>query len=98
MSIKSFTEKFEKLSKELEKEPTPINKLLTKSFMEKYTDFSSFDELLENSNFTVNTNTDFENLPKEEFDNYIDSVTKFSSWSEMIKKAGSLYVVSKLKL
>lgn len=70
--------------------------LFTEDFMSKYTNFSSFDELLKAGNFIVNSTEDFKAIPDDEFDKHIRSVTKFSSWKEMLEKASAEWVEKKL--
>ena len=73
-----------------------FDKLFTCSFMNKYTNFSNFDDLLYAGNFIVNSQEDFEAIPDKEFDIHISSCTKFSTWEEMLNKATELYVSKKL--
>lgn len=74
-----------------------FDKLFTPAFMSKYTDFSSFEELLEKGGFVVNSQEDFENIPDDEFDQHIHKNTKFDKWEDMLGKAMELYVASQLK-
>lgn len=87
----------EKGAKELEKtKHIPFEELFTKSFMAKYTDFSSFDDLLTSGGFEVNSQDDFLAIPDDVFDNHISSVTRFNNWESMLNKATDLYVSKKL--
>jgi hypothetical protein len=70
--------------------------LFTRDFMMKYTSFTSFEQLLESGNFVVNSLEDFEDIPDDVFDRHIRSVTKFSSWQEMLIKASEEWVKEKL--
>jgi len=69
-----------------------FSELFTPSFMTEYTDFSSFEELLDAGNFVVNSQEDFANIPDDVFDEHISKTTKFRDWEEMRIKAAELYV------
>ena len=70
--------------------------LFNKSFMTKFSKFSSFEELLEASNFVVNSPEDFKAIPKDKFNSHVKAFTKFSTWEEMYSKAGELWTSSQL--
>lgn len=70
--------------------------LFAESFMNEYTNFSTFDEFLTAGNFTVNSQEDFEAIPDNDMDNHVSETTKFSSWQEMLNKAGEEYTLKKL--
>jgi len=72
--------------------------LFNKKFMSKYTIFNSFEELLTNGNYEVNSKKDFADIPEKEFDKYLTHCTKFTSWKEMYSKAGHEYFDSFLNL
>ncbi|MGF7059244.1 hypothetical protein [Brassicibacter mesophilus] len=89
----------EKAAKDLEKEKyIPFENLFTKSFMLKYTNFTTFDELLEDGNFVVNSEEDFKAIPDDEFDKHIAATTRFSKWEDMLNHATEIYVSKKLGL
>ena len=98
---------FDELSKELKtisknaqrldgENQVSFEDLFDKFFMEKYTNFSSFDELLEAGNFIVNSEEDFLAIPDDLFDSHINSVTKFETWQTMLDKATELWVEKEL--
>jgi hypothetical protein len=70
--------------------------LFNNRFMEKYTDTSSIEEFLERSGFVINSQEDFEKIPNEEFDIYVQKNTQFSSWEEMLQEATGEYVSKQL--
>lgn len=105
MEFKGLDELINKLDKtakaaqELDGEhEVSFEELFTKSFMRKYTDFSTFDEFLEAGNFTVNSQEDFENIPDADLDAHVSKTTKFSSWEDMFDEAGEVYTIKKLGL
>lgn len=97
-------DKLEKRLKEMEKgareladkEQIPFSDLFTDSFMAKYTNFSTFEELLSEGGFTVNSQSDFESIPEDELDIHISKTTAFSSWKDMLEKATTDYCSKKL--
>ena len=94
-SLKSLSQKVQ----ELEGTHTvSFDKLFTESFMEKHTDYSSFDEFLKAGNFVVNSQEDFEAIPDDVLYQYVSQATDFGSWEDMLSKATNEYLSSKLSL
>ncbi len=77
----------------------PLSDLLSVSFLGRYTKFASFsefeDKILENG-FSIETQQDFENLPESEWNLFIARYTHFSSWDELIQKAGAEWAKKQL--
>jgi hypothetical protein len=67
--------------------------LFNASFMKNYSEFDSFEALLEAGGYKVETKADFEAIPEDEFDAFIAKHSHFSSWQEMYKKAGKEYMI-----
>lgn len=89
--------RMEKAAKDLENtHSVSFNELFTSSFMRKYTNFTDFDVFLEAGNFIVNSQEDFEAIPDSELDSHVSKTTKFSSWEDMLGKAGEEYTFKKL--
>lgn len=87
----------EKAARELEgKQTVPLSVLFNDSFMLKYTKFDNLDALFENSDFEVETDEDFAKIPDDQWDQYINEVTDFENWEEMMSKAAELYALKKL--
>lgn len=74
----------------------PFDELFTRSFMEPRTDFETFDELLEESMWEVNSEEDFLAIPDDEFDEYIAEHTIFDDWESMYTKATEKWVAKQL--
>ncbi|MFB3766582.1 MAG: hypothetical protein ACE14P_15240 [Methanotrichaceae archaeon] len=66
--------------------------------MNKYTDYSSIDEMFDASGFKVESNEDFDKIPVDKLDKFIKEHTKFPTWEKMIGTAGEEYVIHKLGL
>jgi DNA-directed RNA polymerase subunit M/transcription elongation factor TFIIS len=75
----------------------PIYILFNKQFMRKYTNFSSFDEFINNCPITLDefSHGFDEKIPlkyPKKWDKYVKDTTVFSSWSEMFDKAIELHL------
>ena len=74
----------------------PLSELLTSGFLAKHTRFLSEDEMFEASGFKVETAEDFEKIPDEEWDRFIEQNTPFTTWSDMLSAAGAEWAQKKL--
>lgn len=91
---------FDKANKQIEKimitlsveEEIPLCELFTPSFMGRYTNFRSFEDLLRSGGFKVESQDDFVAILGAEFDCYISSNTRFRSWRNMLNKAKRVYL------
>lgn len=68
-----------------------FSELFNSSFMQRYTNFTSFEALIEASGFKVET-------PDDDWDKHIAKTTKFSNWQEMINAARSEWAKNQLRL
>ncbi len=91
--LKKMKQNAEKLSRQKE---VPFSKLFTPTFMRKYTNFSTFDELLNAGGFSAETTEEFEAIPDEPFDAHIAATTKFRTWDDMLSTATEQYVTKQL--
>lgn len=73
-----------------------LDVLLTPGFLAKHTRFLSADEMLEASGFNVETAEDFEKIPYEEWNNFIEQNTPFATWSDMLSAAAAEWAQKKL--
>lgn len=71
-----------------------LKDLFHPSFMKKYTDFQSIDEMAEASGLDIKSLDDFNKIPKE----FIRGHTRFMSWDEMSKTATEQWVARNLQL
>src|SRR5258706_14437758 len=60
----------------------PFSELFPSGFMAKYTNFTSFDDLLAKCGFKVETVEDFANIPDAPWNTFIASTTRFAHWDE----------------
>lgn len=99
--LKEAQEKLQKLSKDAEKldgQSVSLTDVMTDSFISENSSFGSFNELLEASEFKVESQEDFAAIPDTEWDAFIGGNTNFSNWQEMISSAGALYARKQLGL
>jgi len=75
-----------------------FGELFPPGFMARYTNFTSFDDLLAKSGFKVETREDFANIPDAAWDAFIASSTYFANWEEMLQKAFEEYAQRKLAI
>ncbi|MDF2605916.1 MAG: hypothetical protein K0S34_106 [Bacillales bacterium] len=75
-----------------------FKELFNESFMMKNTNYSNFKDFLDAGNFNVETQEDFDNLPKNDLDQHVSKTTNFSDWEEMLGTAGNDYVAKEMGL
>jgi hypothetical protein len=74
-----------------------FSELFTAQFMRTHTDeFGSFEEFLEESPWTVESEVDFEAIPEREFDEYVAGNTVFKDWESMMSAAAREWAVRQL--
>lgn len=76
----------------------PMEEIFPGEFMEQHTRFASFDELLEESEWNVESQEDFEAIPDEPFDEYIAETTEFENWEEMYASSAKEWMKKELGL
>lgn len=78
--------------------PFPIAELLPDPFIERTTNFESIGELLASSGFDTSTQTAFEAIPEQDWDQFIEDESEFSSWQEMLQAAGQAWLANQMDL
>ena len=73
-----------------------FEEMFNQTFMRKYTSFESFEKLLEAGNFTVESEYDFDSIPEDKLNDLIKSTTRFTSWNDMLSKAGEEWALKNL--
>lgn len=87
----------ERGAKELENtKSVSFDELFTDTFMKKHTQFDNLQAFFKDSNFTIGSQEDFENIPTAELDKHVANSTNFNNWQEMIDAAGTDYAYRKL--
>lgn len=83
MSFKKLSDTLSNLTKnaeELEKTSSiPLEDLLTSTFLKKYTSLDSLELFIKDSPFTDVSFSNFENISEIELDNYVRTISSFST-------------------
>lgn len=72
--------------------------ILTSNFISEHTRFANANELFEASGFKCDSQEDFEAIPEDELDKFIQSESSFGSWKDMLGAAGRAWTIKKLGL
>jgi len=100
--LKEFQKKLENLERKAEalhgEQEVPFTELFNSSFMQRHTNFSTMEELIEVGGFKVETAEDFKAIPEQEWDEHIAKTTRFANWQEMMEKAGAEWAKKQLGL
>jgi hypothetical protein len=76
----------------------PLAELFPVSFLTKNTEFESLESMFQASGFEVESQEDFEMIPDDEWDSFIEGHTRFSNWEEMLGVAVQEWAARKLGL
>jgi hypothetical protein len=74
----------------------PFSELFNPAFMRRYTNFESFEALIEAGCFKVENMDDFKAIPDQAWDQHIAKTTRFSNWQEMMNSAGTEWAKKQL--
>ncbi len=85
--FKDFGEKLSKAAEETSGNVS-LDKLFNKGFMAKYSNLQTIDEMFDKAGFVIESEGDFTALPEETLSSIVKQHTSFSSWEEMLGKAG----------
>ncbi|WP_436930114.1 hypothetical protein [Halosimplex halobium] len=66
--------------------------LFPEDFMQTHTEFESIRQFFEASPWTVESEADFDRIPGEQFDAYVDEHTGFNSWEAMLSAAAREWI------
>ena len=102
MGVEIDTSGFDELERKLEEisgeNEVSFGELFPDSFIKTHTDFKTLEELFEESEYKVETQEDFEQIPQEGWDEFIENNTEFSNWKDMAGKAFQEWVSKKLNI
>lgn len=76
----------------------PFTELFNDSFMDKYTNFSSLEEMFQASGYNIESPEDFKAIPNEPWDEFIKNNSQFESWEEMRNTAAKEWMAKQLGL
>lgn len=99
-NLKQDIEKLGKKAKKLHgTNKVPFDELFPTRFLTRYTDFQDLEDMedkLEESGFSVETDEDFDSIPEDKLDNFINEHTKFPNWEEMLGTASKKWIEKEL--
>lgn len=75
-----------------------LTDILTPQFMSSHTRFQTANEFFEASGFKVDSQADFEAIPEDQLDAFVQSSSSFTSWRELLNTAGAVWAKKKLGL
>lgn len=75
----------------------PFTELMPPAFMAEYTDCESIEAFIDESPWTVESQADFRAIPDDEFDEYVDEHTRFSTWETMLSRAANQWAGRQLR-
>lgn len=99
--LKELQDKLNTIGKnanKLDGQSVPFTEILNNDFIQKHSSFNSFDDLVEASGFTVESQEDFEAIPDDKWDDFISQKTNFNSWQDMMDSASAIYAKKHLGL
>ena len=97
--LQNQLKKMEQGAKELgEKKQLSFAELFPNSFMQKYTSFSSIDDLFTSGGFNAESQDAFEAIPESDLDKHIAATSIFKTWDDMLQTATNQYISKKLGL
>lgn len=74
----------------------PVAELLTPQFMQRFTDFATFDAMVMASGFKAGTQAEFEAIPDHQWNAFISKSTRFPDWQSMLNEAGAEWAKKEL--
>jgi len=75
----------------------PFYELLNNSFISRNSSFSSIEELFESSGFRIESQEDFEAIPDNEWNEFINKNTSFHNWKDMLNAAGEEWAKKQIR-
>lgn len=96
LNLRNLNKLEQNISELPENESIPLNELMNPNFISNCSQFSDLEELMRASGFKVASKEDFEAIPEQEWEKFIQENTSYESWTEMQQSAGVNYVKSKL--
>ncbi|MBZ9571447.1 hypothetical protein KQY27_07795 [Methanobrevibacter sp. TMH8] len=92
MNVFKKVKNFGKNKNCVEFETMTLGKLLTKDFINNFTEFSDFDQMIDVSGIKTINNSFTDVFISREWDEFVNYTTDFSGWKEMIERAVENYI------
>lgn len=67
----------------------PFDELFPEEFMRKYTDAETIEGFFDESSWNIESEEDFEQIPDQELDQYVDDHSRFRTWEQMQGEAAT---------
>ena len=80
------------------KKKISYGELFPNSFISRFTNFKTIDEMFDKNSFKIESLEDLEAIPDAEWDNFIRENTKFDSWGKMQETAFGEWTSKKIGL
>jgi hypothetical protein len=100
--LDSLSKQLEQLAENAEElsntKSSSFDEILTPDFMSRHTKFSNANNFFEASGFNVIDQTSFDAFPEDKLNIFVDSVSSFGTWRELLNTAGAEWVNRKLGL
>ncbi|KAB7704905.1 hypothetical protein F9802_15175 [Bacillus aerolatus] len=100
--FKEFGKKLKQLEQSVQEiqgtNTVSFSELFPDTFMQRFSDFQSIQEMFDQSPFTIKNNGDLDSIPSDEWDKYVSGKTRFNSWTLMQERALSEWTARKLGL
>lgn len=94
VQIRGFEDKIDELDRAVDGErEISLTELFTPDFVQTFSEFESIGQFFEESPWTIETDEDFEAIPRSDLDAYVDEHTGFSTWEAMLAAAGREWVI-----
>ena len=75
-----------------------LDEVLTPTFISRHTRFANASELFEAGGFNAESQEDFEAIPEDDLDAFIQAESSFDSWQDMLGTAGQEWAIAKMGL
>ena len=92
MNVFKKVKNFGKNKNCVEFETMTLGKLLTQDFINTFTEFSDFDQMIDVSGIKTINNSFTDVFISREWDEFVNYTTDFSGWKEMIERAVENYI------
>lgn len=94
--------KFEELQRKAEEidddNDVPLDEVFPEDFLLRHSKFSSFNEMITASGFTIISPEDIINIPNGGWDKFIKESTSFECWNDMLGAASQEWISKQLGL
>jgi hypothetical protein len=83
---------------ESSKNNLPWQELFNDAFMKHYSSYDDLHKFFQASGFKIENAKDFQQVPEDQWEEFVKKNTSFNSWEEMLSEAGKSWIKKKLGL